>query len=157
MYPGDNEPVPLKRPVAHRGSILLAELVAILLVLEFCITELSNGLYSSLNILSDSQSAVGIISLNWKSTNYTDLIQDIKEHMSTLIKKGIAVRVQWTPGHADIEGNEIADKMAKEAAKEAETLNPSFNIITKSDIKRAVKESTLKKWQRRWDLSQQLR
>ena len=46
--------------------------------------------------------------------------------------------VQWTPGHADIEGNEIADKMAKEAAKEAETLNPSFNIITKTYISKGL-------------------
>jgi ribonuclease HI len=32
------------------------------------------------------------------------------------------VSFNWTPGHASIKGNEIADQLAKEAAKEAEAL-----------------------------------
>ena len=28
--------------------------------------------------------------------------------------------MHWTPGHANVNGNEIADRLAKEAAKEAE-------------------------------------
>jgi ribonuclease HI len=44
LYPGDNEGISLKRPVAQRGSILLAELVAILMVLEHCIAALNDFL-----------------------------------------------------------------------------------------------------------------
>ena len=40
LYPGDNEGSSLKRPVARRGSILLGVLVAILMVLEYCIAAL---------------------------------------------------------------------------------------------------------------------
>ena len=43
LYPGDNEGISLKRPVAQSGSILLAELVAILMVLEYCIAALKMG------------------------------------------------------------------------------------------------------------------
>jgi hypothetical protein len=51
--PGDNEGISLKRPVAQRGSILLAELVAILMVLEHCIAALKDG-FTDIKILSDS-------------------------------------------------------------------------------------------------------
>jgi ribonuclease HI len=53
LYPGDNEGISLKRPVAQRGSILLAELVAILMVLEHCIAALKDG-FTDIKILSDS-------------------------------------------------------------------------------------------------------
>jgi ribonuclease HI len=53
-YPGDNEGIGLKGPVAQRGSILLAELVAILMVLEHCIAALKDG-FTDIKILSDSQ------------------------------------------------------------------------------------------------------
>jgi hypothetical protein len=60
LYPGDNEGISLKRPVAQRGSILLAELVAMLVVLEHCIAALKGG-FTDIKILSDSQTAVGIL------------------------------------------------------------------------------------------------
>ena len=155
IFPGDHEPVNLKRPVAHRGSILLGELVAILMVLEYCLSNVLKSAFTDLKILSDSQSAVGIVSHDWKSSNYTDLIMDIKEHIATLLKNGIQTTVAWTPGHADIAGNEQADKLAKEAAQEATTLNASSNIITINDVKQAAQENIKLKWQRRWDLSNQ--
>jgi ribonuclease HI len=79
LCPGDNEGISLKRPVAQRGSILLAELSAILMVLEHCIAALKDG-FTDIKILSDSQTAVGIMTLNWKSPNYIDTISDIKEN-----------------------------------------------------------------------------
>ena len=63
LYTGDNEGISLKRPVVQRGSILLAELVAILMVLEqfqHCIAALKDG-FTDIKILSDSQTAVGIL------------------------------------------------------------------------------------------------
>ena len=64
------------------------------------------------------------------------------------------ITIDWTPGHADIAGNEIADRLAKEAAKEAEDMDENQDrVITAVDIKTAVKTSCMKKWQRRWDLT----
>jgi ribonuclease HI len=51
---------------------------AILMVLEHCIAALQDG-FTDIKILSDSQTAVGILNLNWKSSNYIDTITDIKE------------------------------------------------------------------------------
>jgi len=125
------------------------------MVLEFCITNVLKSAFTNLKILSDSQSTVRIVSHYWKSSNYIDLIRDIKEHIASLLKNGIETTVAWTPGHADIAGNEQADKLAKEAAQEATTLNTSFNIITINDVKQAAQKNSKLKWQRRWDLSSQ--
>jgi hypothetical protein len=100
--------ISLKRPVAQRGSILLAELVAILMVLEHCIAALKDGL-TDINILSDSQTAVGILTLNWKSSNYIDTISDIKENIGTLMRYGIRTTLSWIPGHANIAGKGVGE------------------------------------------------
>ena len=50
-------------------------------------------------------------------------------------KNGIEIKIHWTPGHANVNGNEIADRLAKEAVKEAEQ-NQSDNNINKQDVKK---------------------
>ena len=42
--------------------------------------------------------------------------------------KDILVQINWTPGHSAIAGNEIADHIAKEAAKEAETFTDEWKF-----------------------------
>jgi ribonuclease HI len=150
LYPGDNEGISLKRPAEQSGSILLAELAAILMVLEHCIAALQDG-FTDIKILSDSQTAVGILILNWKSSNYIDTISDIKENLGTLMRYGMRTTLSWIPGHANITGNEIADQLA---AKESMSLNEQYNVITMSDVKQAVKTSTKIKWQNRWTISE---
>ena len=39
--------------------------------------------------------------------------------MIKLEKAGVQLEISWTPGYADIKGNEHADRLAKEAAQEA--------------------------------------
>jgi hypothetical protein len=88
------------------------------MVLEHCIAALQDG-FTDIKILSDSQTAVGILNLNWKSSNYIDTITDIKENIGTLMRYEMRTTLSWIPGHANIAGNEIADQLAKEAAKES--------------------------------------
>ena len=57
------------------------------------------------------------------------------------------VSFNWTPGHASIKGNEIADQLAKEAAKEAEALEVNTQVFTKQDIRKAARDAVTKKWQ----------
>jgi len=51
--------------------------------------------------------------------------------------------------HAGTRGKEIADKLAKEAARSGET-EYEFARITKSTIHQEVREAAKQKWQRVW-------
>ena len=73
-------------------------------------------------ILSDSQTSVGILQLGWENKTDKKIGLDILQIMKDLQQSGTEVKVQWTPGHAEIAGNETADRLAKEAAREAEDM-----------------------------------
>ena len=106
-------------------------------------------------IFSDSQSSIGILTLNWKIENHRNTTLQILGTLQKLQKDGITVNFQWTPGHANVNGNEIADKLAKEAAKEAEEQTGDAHItITKQDIKKAARDHVNTKWQNRWNMSE---
>ena len=106
-----------------------------------------------ITIFSDSQSALDILTLNWKSENYFQSINEIKSQINYLKEQGVVVSFNWTPGHANIKGSEIADQLAKEAAKEAEALELNTQVFTKQDIRKAARDVVTKKWQVRWDNS----
>ena len=56
-------------------------------------------------------------------------------------------------GHAEIAGNELADKLAKEAA-ESENMPEVDSPLTAIDVKRAVSDSCKIKSQNRWEALQ---
>ena len=82
IYHPDGQEECIKRPVAAYGSILLGELVAILSVTEHLVTKDSQIQHREIRIFSDSQTAVGIITLNWVSNHYLDVI---KKSMKTYL------------------------------------------------------------------------
>ena len=55
-----------------------------------------------MKIFCDSQSAVGILSLNWSSGNYLDVKKKIKEDFNQLEINGVTIELMWLSGHADI-------------------------------------------------------
>jgi ribonuclease HI len=63
---------------------------------------------------------------------------DVLSQINYLKEQGVVVSFNWTPGHASITGNETADQLAKEAAKEAEALELNTQVFTKQDIRKAV-------------------
>ncbi|MEW8548209.1 MAG: reverse transcriptase domain-containing protein [Candidatus Thiodiazotropha sp.] len=145
------EQIELKQPVSKRASILLGELIAIKMALEFINREAKKRSLEEAVLFSDSQSAVGILSLGWENKSHLAVIAEIKETLSNLLSQKIHVELKWTPGHANIQGNEVADRLAKEAAQEAEGMPDVTKVITVGDIKKAVQESCYFKWQERWE------
>ena len=73
FLPEVTDPVCFKKPVCQLCSILLGELITILMVILFVSNRKKNrdeSATTSLLILSDSQSAVGILTLGWKATSH---------------------------------------------------------------------------------------
>ncbi|VDI25046.1 Hypothetical predicted protein [Mytilus galloprovincialis] len=155
IFPSNNQPqIEISKAVSKKGSILLGELIAIKLVVDhFLISENTDKTQTQLHFFSDSQTSIGILTLNWKSENYIKVIREIKKNMKVLKMNGIPLNFEWTPGHADIQGNDIADSLAKKGAKEAEKIEEPSEV-TRQDIKRAARESVLRKWQNQWESSQ---
>jgi ribonuclease HI len=119
----EEETTELKQPVCKRGSILLEELIAIKIVLEYIDQPEIRTKIEQLTIFSDSQTAIGILTLqnvHWKIENHKRITHEILDKMKRIQKNGIEIKIHWIPGHANVNGNEIADRLAKEAAKEAE-------------------------------------
>ena len=57
-------------------------------------------------------------------------------------------------GHAEIRGNEEADRLAKEASKGAESMSDENKCISLAEFKQAVKVHRISMCQRRWDVSE---
>ena len=64
-----------------------------------------------------------------------------------LAKKGIAIIIQWVPGHSEIRGNINADKLAKAAAN---TKSSKQYMVTNSFIKAKLKEGHKDEWEDYW-------
>ena len=74
--------------------------------------------------------------------------------MKSIREHGNEISISWSPGHAQIKGNEIADKLAKEAAKEATEMESESTMTSHEDIRKAAHETCLAKWQRQWDINE---
>ena len=104
-----------------------------------------------IHIFSVSQCAIGHLTLGWEAKTHKASIQEVKTSIQMLESAGIQVDISWTQGHTNIQGNEYADKMAKEAAEEAKEMTELPPIVTMGDVKTAARESGKMKWQEMWD------
>lgn len=156
FIPGSCEPVMLKHPASNRGSILLGELVAIKMALQYidrCKTQ--RGIrVNKAHIFSDSQSAIGQLTLGWEASSHKVTVHEVETEIKKLENSNTIVEISWTPGHADIKGNEYADKLAKEAALEAKDKENLPPVISFGDVKVAAKKSGFVRWQEMWDKSE---
>ena len=62
-------------------------------------------------IYTDSSYSIGVLTKGWKAKKNTDLIAEIRAAM----KRFPNLTLKKVAGHAGIEGNEIADELAREA------------------------------------------
>ena len=77
---------------------------------------------------------------------------DIQQSLIMLEENGVYVMLQWSPEHANIQGNEITDSLAKETAKEAKEMTDDAGIATQTVVISAARESVETRWQRRWEV-----
>ncbi|KAI2888155.1 hypothetical protein CBS63078_10549 [Aspergillus niger] len=101
-------------------SVYAAELMAIFyaigLVLQ--VAQIRQGRLDRVKqpatIFSDSMSALQAIR-NPSNKSGRRIIRAILQAASEMKARGIPIRLQWVPGHCDDPGNDVADRLAKEA------------------------------------------
>jgi ribonuclease HI len=81
----EEETTELKQPVCKRGSIL-GELIAIKIVLEYIDHPEIRRKIEQLTILSDSQTAIGLLTLHWKIENHKRITLEIFDKMKRIQK-----------------------------------------------------------------------
>jgi kelch-like protein 2/3 len=126
------------------ASIFTAELAAIEKALSDLVRISDRCWGHSVALYSDSRSALQSLSI--RPVRLT-LVNQILESLSILEESNISVSFCWVPAHVGIVGNEVADKLAKEATEPEETL---MNYIPFLDFVPHLKKHLTKKWERKW-------
>ena len=112
--PLETNPVYLKQPVSKPGSILLGKMVAIKIILDFILEKIHQKVkITNVLILSDSPSSVGLLTLGWESTQHKNTTKDTLLQLKQVKRKVTEIEMKWTPGHAEIRGNEEVDRLQK--------------------------------------------
>lgn len=125
-------------------SVFAVEMFAILMALEW--TEQISD--KEILICSDSVSA--LVSMEkGTSRSHLNLLYEVLFMNSRINRQGKNVIFMWVPAHLGIQGNEKADKVAKEAIKKEDV---EVNIkLSKSEGKGIVWRSVNQQWQQSWD------
>ena len=132
----------IKRTSDHL-AVFTVELLAILLALWW----IEEGRSSRCIICSDSMAALISIS-NGKSTCRPDLVYEVLQSLFKIERMQITVGFLWVPSHAEVEGNEVVDMLAKKALKQDIQLGVP---LSKSEVKTIIKSEINKVWQEQWD------
>lgn len=64
-------------------------------------------------IYSDSKYARGVLTLGWKAKANRELILGLRDRLELWQ----ALQIRWVPGHEGVEGNELADALARDGAQ----------------------------------------
>ena len=122
----ENREVETLVPAGSVCSSMRAELVAMLAAFT-CLLSLpdeSRSLIHSVMLCSDSLSGLQLLQRG-PDAQQLSLAERVWSAMDALVDQGMTIALQWVPGHADIAGNEAADKLANRAAAEcAQTETP---------------------------------
>ncbi|XP_052778268.1 uncharacterized protein LOC128215593 [Mya arenaria] len=127
---------------------LLSGLVGLELSLDFLTATKPQS--KNIHIFTDCQGAILTAFSREIPKNTIETVFNIKTYVTSLEDNGNTLHVHWIPGHKNIEGNELADKQAKEGAKKAAEFDEAeFNDEKKdaSDVMQMMKRKAInEKW-----------
>jgi len=106
-----------------------------------------NTLVKKTTIYTDSQRTLDSIN---NTRIHTSLIDNIRLQAWMLEQSEWKFRFCWFKAHVDTQGNELADRLAKEAATNAD-IAICYNKIPKSVVQREVEIRSVEKWQSVWN------
>ena len=151
IYYGSNTIASLKVKLGYRCSNNQAELLAIYKALEI-INSLNKDRFNPQTAVIYTDSRVAIDSLH-NINNHSYLAEETRKMIANLDRREWKIKFSWVKAHASIRGNETADRIAKEVARNTD-MKCDFNKIPKSTIYRKAEEEAMQKWQRDWATSQ---
>ena len=88
------------------------------------------------------------------SRKWNDQISSVKlmRELKTSATKTLLLKSYGLAGHAGIQGSDLADQCAKEAALQAEEIDfEDSQPLSFSEIKTEIKSDIINIWQRQWD------
>jgi len=86
-----------------------------------------------------------------KNSNiHTFLIEEIRRKLTEMGKTNWKIQFSWVKAQVGIQGNELADTLAKEAATNVD-IKESYKKVPKSVVISVLGEISVGKWQRAWD------
>ena len=133
----------IKKKLLNDCSVYTAETYAVLLAIKQIFTCGKMG--EKYLIYSDSRSVLSSLKQLMPASH---LVQEVQEWLSLVqVRKKLNVSLCWVPAHVGIEGNEQADKAAREAALSTNVMN--FKVPY-TDFKEKIFRFSKEKWQERW-------
>jgi hypothetical protein len=98
-------------------------------------------------IYTDSKVTIDSLKTHAKHDHLIEQIRNTIRHLTT---QNWTIHFRWVKAHVGIEGNEAADKLAKEAAQEDRHSNVVFDRIPISKITSEINRKGLEQWQQQW-------
>ena len=114
---------------------------------------LDDGNINAPYVFTDCQSAVNIFT---KQSNAYKNLWDLRliwKYLKMLRDLHFDLKLEWIPRHADITGNELAHKAAKNGCSLSDINNEGIKAISEQVLFGWVEERVLKRWGEMWTRS----
>jgi len=125
-------------------TIYSAEAHAILQALKYCrVNQIQR-----IAIMSDSCSVLQALETKKPPLKTNSVILECINQIADLLGTGYALKFYWVKSHSGIQGNEVADTLAKRSIAEGELIK---NLVTGDDMTVMIKKEILHKaWNQHW-------
>ena len=134
--------------VCSNGNNYIGELIGILTALQHLVEE--QHLKKVIHFFIDCKPAIISAFGTDIPRHNVDVILKIRQLSSLLQNNGHNLNVHWIPGHRDFKGNELADNLAKNGAKEMVGKKEDFyeGVADRSELLKLMKQGVQEKWQK---------
>ena len=142
------DPITACRPISSCSTSYHGELQAI----DLAITELLEVLppiNRPIHLLSDCQSALKVVASPTVPADHTHLHHAIQVKTERLRTQGAELTLKWIAGHITLDGNDLADTKAKEAALEAKEKQIKQSQLSLKEAKCRLNKKALQRWQQK--------